>query len=155
MADAIVAVSTHEDTHRQQFSVSKGKVKGTPSELFPIDTEYKTKIYLGNTTEIDAHAREAAIYLYNLNLTGKDLVNKLINNDKILLKSQAYFQYWEIFGKATLIKGTLDEDAKERLKVWRRFLKRIIAYLLTTSKYKFTINAHLILKKLDEIQLNL
>lgn len=150
LADAIVAISTHEDTHRQQDSLSRGKIKGTPDEAFPINTAEKVKIYLGNPAEIDAHAREAAMNFYNLRLGGKELLNKIKNKDKVLLSSRAYFQYWSAFGIMTNCKDKLDEDGKQRLKIWKRFLKRIIAYLSTTERYKFAMSVQNTSEKFNE-----
>lgn len=150
LADAIVAISTHEDTHRQQNSLSGGKIKGTLDEVFPINTAEKVKTYLGNPAEIDAHAREAAMNFYNLGLGGKELLNKIKNKDKVLFVSRAYSQYWSAFGIMTNCKDKLDEDGRQRLKIWKRFLKRIIAYLSTTERYKFAMSVQSASEKFDK-----
>ena len=135
LATSIIASCTHEDTHGQQYKLSQGKVKGTQNT--PINTNQQLKDYLKNTTEIDAHARETAAFLYNKGISAKQIINMIKTNSKELMNLTAYRKYWDTFGIMSIYKGTLDNDGKERLKVWKRFLKRIIAYLLTTTKYKY------------------
>lgn len=58
------------------------------------------------------------------------------NRDPKLNELTAYKKYWNTFGIVTTIKDNLDKDSKERLVTWKRFIKRIVAYLLTTTRYK-------------------
>lgn len=140
LSKAILSIFMHEETHKQQFVFSRGKMKGTTPEISDLRTEEHFRKYLENPIEIDAHAREVAIFLFNKNFSGKKIVSLLKVCDKLLFESTAFEKYWKIFGMAIKIKGNLDSDAVLRIKVWKRFLKRIVAYLQTTNKYKFSFS---------------
>ena len=138
LAEAITAAGCHEDTHRQQWELSHGKAKGTSTNLLNNPTQVNFKTYLENPTEIDAHAREVAIYLYNKKLTANQIINLLNTNNKDLMEISSYKKYWDTFGIMLNYPDILDKDGINRLKTWKRFLKRIIAYLQTTIKYKYS-----------------
>lgn len=149
IARGIVGISGHENTHRQQFLSSKGKIKGTDSETLNFKTITDFKKYLSSQIEIDAHAREVAIYLYNSNVKGNTLIQMLNTNHKGLFNSTAYEKYWKYFGKNILENKNFD---KNDLKVWKRFLKRIAAYLQTTDKYKYTVDPKAAIQNLTNIE---
>lgn len=148
----IMGICGHENTHRQQFLLSKGKVKGVDDETLQFKTLSDVKKYLSNQTEIDAHAREVAIYLYNSNVKGNTLIQMLNTNHKGLFNSSAYEKYWKYFGKSIFEKKNFNRDD---FKVWKRFLKRIAAYLQTTDKYKYTVNPKEAIEKLEILEKDL
>lgn len=149
LTNAIIATCIHEDTHKQQIQFSNGKAKGLDPKV-NLGSYIGTKQYLENPTEIDAHARETARYLFDLDYDGAKICEMINRGDPALLSSPAYKKYWENFGIATKLKK--DKDALQRLKVWRRFLSRIVAYLVTTLRYKFSVNYDKPFKNLTNIE---
>ena len=155
LANVIIECSTHEDTHKQQIKNSNGKTRG-----IDINNEFKTKKeiqeYLMNFGEIDAHARETAIQLLNQNYSGVEIGQMINNRDKILLTYPSYKLYYTYFGQVYLIpKENWDKDCHFRLKIWKRFLSRIIVYLITLGKYKYTIKKSDALKYLIDLEKSL
>ena len=154
LSNGIIASAMHEDTHKQQIMRSNDKAKGLNKDV-DINTKEGFQTYLENDKEIDAHAREVAIYLYNLGYSGSEIGKMLNENNPELIKNAAYEKYWNFFGITTKIDNVYqlkDKDTIHRLKVWKRFLSRIIAYLITTNKYKFTVKYEDALKKLKDIE---
>lgn len=154
LSNGILATSIHEDTHKQQLNHSNNKVKGLDSNV-DINSKSGFQKYLEKTEEIDAHAREVALYLYNLGYSGSQIGQMLNKNDPELMKSSSYEKYWNFFGIITTLKNVnklKDKDSIRRLKVWKRFLSKIVAYLITTAKYKFTVKYEDALKRLKTIE---
>ena len=155
LANAIIECSTHEDTYKQQIKNSNGKAKG-----IDINNKFKTKKeiqeYLVNFGEIDAHARETAIQLLNQNYSGIEIGQMINNRNKSLLAYPSYKLYYTYFGQVYLIpKENWDKDCYFRLKIWKRFLSRIIAYLITLGKYKYTVKKSNALKYLTNLEKSL
>ena len=150
ITDAIMQISSHEDTHRQQVDRSNNKAKGLdPNNTLQTPSEWKE--YYSNPTEIDAHAAEFARYLYNKDLKSGEIIHLINNQAKSLWDCPAYKQYWDMFGIITRCKDEFDKDAYERLYIWKRFLKRTIAYLQSTFKYHFGLDESRVLSKLNMI----
>lgn len=151
ITDAIMQISSHEDTHRQQVDRSNNKVKGLRLNNY-LQTQSELKEYYSNPTEIDAHAAEFARYLYNKDLKSGEIVNLINNQSKSLLECTAYKQYWDMFGIITRCKDKLDKDGYERLHVWKRFIKRTVVYLQSTFKYHFGLDESKVMSKLNIIK---
>lgn len=151
LANGIIAVSMHEDTHKQQTKRGGDKIKGLSTNT-NIHTSQGFKRYLESFVEIDAHARETAIYLYNLGYSGTRIAQMFSHRDPMLENCSSYKKYWNYFGVVTTFKNAFDKDSLQRLKTWKKFLSRTISYLITTEKYKFTINTEEALKYLSDME---
>lgn len=154
LSNAIVSICTHENTHEQQIDHSNGKVKGLNPNV-KINTRKGFQQYLELFSEIDAHAREVASYLYNTGNSGAKISQMINDNDPILKSVKAYNVYWEYFGIVTTFKDIRDikeKDTLHRLQVWKRFLSRIVAYLINTNRYQFTIEKKDALKNLTGLE---
>jgi len=94
------AILAHEDTHKQQYAKD-------PTMYIDEDKYYEDE------REVDAHAREAAQELLDLNVTE-------INNDTLMNSSTA-FRYWEDFGKDA-------DEFEDAAKIWNRFITELRDY---------------------------
>lgn len=143
LAPAVLASIKHEDTHKQQYKLSRGKVKGlktnTSARELNLQGKEHIKEYLSLPSEIDAHAREFALWLTKLNWSSKQIQNAIKNNDPILLNCLSYKIYWENFGIMMSYGGTSDEDILEKIIIWKNFLHKAIIYLQTEMRYQFSL----------------
>lgn len=143
LSNGIMGISTHEDTHSQQISHSNGKVKGIDSNL-DLSSYEGMKQYLSHYTEIDAHARESAMYLYSQGYNWseiKQMINQSIQNRKLthpISGCSAFEKYWNFIGRVAYSDVKTPEQKKiklECLHVWKRFLMRLMSYLTSSLKY--------------------
>ena len=146
LSNGLMGIITHEDTHNQQIDHSKGKVKSISSDI-NLHTMTGMKDYLSHYTEIDAHARETAIYLYNNGYDGsqiKQMINQCIQNKKPnrqLNDCSSFMKMWNYIGQVACAEIDSKKNPKEyKVKIdcfhtWRRFLTRLMYYLTSTLRY--------------------
>ena len=155
LAPAVLASIKHEDTHKQQYKLSRGKVKGlrTNTSVRELNLQDKEHIkeYLSLPSEIDAQARELARSLHETGWKGDAIITAIKRNPSPLLRFPIFRQYWEVFGKDTKLSLTNNSSEKSKPnkikplttkegKIWNSFLREVVSYLNITGRYKTRSN---------------
>ena len=157
LAPTVLTDIKHEDTHKQQYKKSNGKVKGLntsiPVKNINLTDKERAKEHLSLPSEIDAHARELARSLYEANWSGDAIIKGLKTKPSPLLRFPIFQQYWYFFGQQVVKRPINKSNEKDKLdktelsiirdiRIWNRFLSKTVAYLRTTNKYKIMPDFH-------------
>lgn len=127
----LYSLYAHEFTHLQQMDKEKAEVPGI--DLSQLSGDKLAFKYLGNPREIDAHAREFAMWLLS-RYDVKDIDTLFLEKEKNkeLQQSLNYSMYYKIFGNNG---SRSNKENRWKKSIFRKFLKRTYDFLLLDKRF--------------------